>query len=167
MTNNSKFLESPSGIRVIGIGNPLMGDDGAGLAVLEELRTAGLPAGVELVDGGTGGLTLLTLLEGAKMAIILDAIDGGRPPGTILQPAAADLTADASPSAWMAHAPGLAEVLTLGRELGSLPAVHILGIQPAAVEPGVGLSREVAAAVPAAVGRVRQLLAVPCGTPAD
>ena len=51
---------------VIGLGNPLMGDDGVGLAALERLRDDwDMPADVELVDGGTWGMNLLPVIEDA------------------------------------------------------------------------------------------------------
>ena len=62
---------------VIGLGNPLMGDDGFGLVALERLRALG-PAEVELVDGGTWGLNLLPVIESAGRLLLLDAIDADR-----------------------------------------------------------------------------------------
>ncbi len=59
---NSKYNIQNSKLRIIGLGNPLMGDDGAGIAAVERLASLPLPAGVEVVDGGTGGLTLLDLM---------------------------------------------------------------------------------------------------------
>src|SRR5262245_6447568 len=71
------------GVVVIGLGNPLMGDDGLGIAVLERLRTEYvLPAEVELVEGGTWGLNLLPVIEVAESLILIDAIDTGVAPGT-------------------------------------------------------------------------------------
>ena len=59
---------------VIGLGNPLMGDDGAGVAALERLRDEWeLPPEVELVDGGTWGMNLLPLVESAPRLILVDA----------------------------------------------------------------------------------------------
>ncbi|HEX8723977.1 MAG TPA: hydrogenase maturation protease, partial [Gemmatimonadaceae bacterium] len=57
-------VEPRAGDVVVGLGNPIMGDDGLGLAALERLREEWeIPAAVELVDGGTWGMTLLPLLE--------------------------------------------------------------------------------------------------------
>ena len=52
-----------------------MGDDGLGLAALERLRMEGVAADVELVDGGTWGLTLLPIIESAARVLFLDAIE--------------------------------------------------------------------------------------------
>ena len=72
---------------VIGLGNPIMGDDGLGLAVLGYLQTAyGFRPEVELVDGGTWGMNLLPVIEDATELILIDAIDAGEPPGTFVRP---------------------------------------------------------------------------------
>jgi hydrogenase maturation protease len=71
---------------VLGLGNPLMGDDGFGLAVLARLRGDWeLPASVELVDGGTWGMNLLPLIEDADEVILIDTIRTGAEPGTLLE----------------------------------------------------------------------------------
>ncbi|HMA40999.1 MAG TPA: hydrogenase maturation protease, partial [Gemmatimonadales bacterium] len=71
------------GTVVIGLGNPIMADDGVGIAALERLRAAGAPAGVELVDGGTWGMNLLPIIEAAGKLLLMDAIDDGGEPGTL------------------------------------------------------------------------------------
>jgi len=60
---------------VIGLGNPLMGDDGLGLAALEALREGwDFEPHLELVDGGTWGMNLLPFIESADRVLVLDAI---------------------------------------------------------------------------------------------
>ncbi len=67
---------------VLGLGNPLMGDDGLGLAVLERLREEWeMPVTVELVDGGTWGMNLLPLIEDPRRLLLIDAIRLGRRAG--------------------------------------------------------------------------------------
>lgn len=120
---------------VIGLGNPLMGDDGLGLAVLDELRTGyALPPEVELVDGGTWGMTLLPVIEGADELILIDAIDVGATPGTAVRLEHAQLprylATKISP-----HQVDLRDVLALAELRGTLPADTVaLGLQPASVE---------------------------------
>ena len=71
---------------VIGLGNPIMGDDGLGLAVLEHLQTAyTFPPEIELVDGGTWGMNLLPVIEDADELILIDAINAGALPGTFVR----------------------------------------------------------------------------------
>ena len=120
---------------VIGLGNPLMGDDGLGLAVLDELRTGyALPPQVELVDGGTWGINLLPVIEDADELILIDAIDVGQAPGTFLR-----LEHDRLPR-YLAtkispHQVDLRDVLGLAELRGTLPANTVaLGLQPQTVE---------------------------------
>jgi hydrogenase maturation protease len=75
-TGNDKTL-------VLGLGNVLMGDEGIGVYVVRALETHTLPAGVECLDGGTGGFTLLEPLENAGRIILVDAAADGNPLGTV------------------------------------------------------------------------------------
>ena len=126
---------------VIGLGNPLMGDDGLGLAALERLATDWLlPPSVGLVDGGTWGLNLLPQLEAADQVLFLDAVDVGEEAG---QPV--ELTGDELPRLLgiklSVHQIGLREVLALAQLRGTLPStMACLGFQPASVEMRNGLS---------------------------
>jgi hydrogenase maturation protease len=126
---------------VIGLGNPLMGDDGLGLAVLEELRSGyALPDSVELVDGGTWGMNLLPTIEDANELILIDAIDDGQAPGTLVR-----LERDRLPR-YLAtkispHQVDLRDVLGLAELRGTLPPNTVaLGLQPASIEFGNALS---------------------------
>lgn len=126
---------------VIGLGNPLMGDDGFGLAVLAELSDRWrMPEDVELVDGGTWGIRLLPLLDGAGRVLFLDAVDRGAEPGTPFV-----LQGDELPRALCLklspHQIDLREVLALASLRGSTPTDLVaVGAQPADVEMRHGLS---------------------------
>src|SRR5690349_17330255 len=69
---------------ILGLGNPLMADDGIGLAALDRLRSVRPAVDAELVDGGTWGMSLLPVVEEAERIILLDAIELERPPGTVI-----------------------------------------------------------------------------------
>jgi hydrogenase maturation protease len=68
---------------VLGLGNVLMGDEGIGVHVVRALEQHALPAGVECLDGGTGGFILLEPLESADRIVLIDAAADGNPPGTV------------------------------------------------------------------------------------
>ena len=68
---------------VIGIGNILQRDDGMGVHVVKQLENEGLPSTIELVDGGTATLSLLSYFMKYKKIIIIDSLKGGLAPGTI------------------------------------------------------------------------------------
>jgi hydrogenase maturation protease len=70
-------------LAVLGCGNPSRGDDGVGPLLVRQLRDAGVPPGVRLVDGGTAGTGIATALRGAKRVIVVDTGHTGAPPGTV------------------------------------------------------------------------------------
>lgn len=133
---------------LIGLGNPLMGDDGIGLAALECLRSEWeLPPEVELVDGGTWGMNLLPLIEDADRVLLLDAIQAGSPPGTLVE-----LEGDKVPRILShklsPHQIDLREVLAVAMLRGTLPRTLIaMGIEPADVEMRTSLSAPADAAL--------------------
>lgn len=134
---------------IIAIGNPLMGDDGAGIAALEMLREGELPEGVELIDMGTGGLSLLHLLAELEIAIILDAVDFGGTPGDVRVFQHSEARTTKELSSLSLHDCDVMEVLSLARRLGQCPdRVVICAIQPAEMAPGTGLSPQVKGSLP-------------------
>jgi hydrogenase maturation protease len=68
---------------VLGLGNVIMGDEGVGVHVVRALEKHTLPAGVECLDGGTGGFILLEPLQNAGRVILIDAAADGNPLGTV------------------------------------------------------------------------------------
>lgn len=138
---------------VIGVGNPLMGDDGVGLAALERLRQWDFEPYVECVDGGTWGMNLLGFVEQAEQLIILDAIASGLEPGSPVT-----LEADEIPrflsTKLSPHQIELREVLALAELRGTLPDRFVaLGLEPARIEMSERLSPEVAAGIDGLVRR--------------
>lgn len=134
---------------ILGLGNPLRGDDGVGPRVVAELLRRGLPDGVEAVDGGTGGLDLLYLLEGRERAIIVDAALLGRNPGEFVRFTPEEAHLVESPVSLSSHTAGLADALALARALGRrLPEIIIYGVQPERMDWEEGLSPAVEAALP-------------------
>jgi hydrogenase maturation protease len=152
---------------VIGLGNPLMGDDGLGIAALERLRTRYvLPRGVELVDGGTWGLNLLPVIEDADGVILIDAIDTGALPGTPVRLEHASLprylATKISP-----HQVDLRDVLGLAELRGTLPSDTVaIGLQPLSMELGDALTPALAEKLDMVVAAVLEDLARR-GFPAD
>ncbi|MEA3338391.1 MAG: hydrogenase maturation protease [Chloroflexota bacterium] len=140
---------------VIGLGNPLRGDDGVGSRVVEELTHRGLPPGVEVLDGGAIGLGLLDLMEGWERVIIVDAAEMGREPGEFVRFTPADALLASRPDSFSFHHAGLSETLALAEALGrTIPEMVIFGVQPAEVGWGEGLSQAVGAALPALIDAV-------------
>lgn len=143
---------------VIGLGNPLLTDDGVGLVLLEALRTDGWTH-VDLVDGGTWGLSLLPTLADADRVLVLDAVRSGHPPGTVVRGSNDDIPRlyryPLSP-----HQIDLSEVLAAAELSSGVPEhIEVIGVEPASTDgPCVELSDVVAAAVPRALAEARRVL---------
>jgi hydrogenase maturation protease len=130
---------------VLGLGNPLRGDDGVGVRVAQQLAEWCLPSDVEVVDAGTRGLGLVSLLEGRRRAIVIDASDMGLAPGEFVRFTLEEARLlGEDEGRFSVHAAGLREALLLARALGILPEeVVLFGVQPAHVAWEAGLSPQV------------------------
>lgn len=143
---------------VLGIGNLLMGDEGVGVHAVRRLEEAPLPAGVSVVDGGTGGFHLLEYLTDYDPVILVDATMDGRPAGTVgvLEPKyATDF-----PRALTAHDIGLRDLIEAAALTGPLPKMWLVTVSIDAIQPmAIEMSPLVELAIPDANARVRDLLA--------
>jgi hydrogenase maturation protease len=142
---------------ILGLGNSLRGDDGAGPAVVATLSSMELPPHVELLDGGTPGLETVLLLQGYERVIIVDAADMGLEPGQWRRftPEMADLKSSNNRLQGTLHAAGLAEALVLAGALDVLPPTLIIyGIQPAKIDWSEDLSDLLQGALPALINRI-------------
>ncbi len=133
---------------VLGLGNLLLQDDGVGpaaLAWLDERFEA--PAGVQVFDGGTLGLSLLPYVEQAASVILVDAINADGPPGTFVRLDGEEV-APAVATRLSVHQVGVADLLEAARWCDRLPPrLVLLGLVPQSMELGVGLSPRVHASV--------------------
>ena len=78
--------EQRPAVAVLGMGNLIYSDDGAGLRALRQLeKDPALPAGVDIVDGSAAGLPVVNLIENAERLLILDAVHVGAVPGTVVR----------------------------------------------------------------------------------
>ncbi len=135
-------------ILILGLGNPLQGDDGVGCRVAQELEGRTLPDEVEVMDGGTPGVGLLNLFEGRQRVIIVDAAEMGQAAGSVARFRPEDVTLTGSAERFSLHRSGVADALALARELKlALPDIVVFGIQPAQVGWNDQLSPHVQAAV--------------------
>jgi hydrogenase maturation protease len=155
-------------VLVAGVGNVLRRDDGFGVAVAQRLLAAGtLPDGVDVLETGTGGLSIVQqLMDGYASLIVVDAVDRGAEPGTVflLEPQVPDpgtLSADEACATFCnLHLTEPSRVFLLARALGVLPErVLLVGCQPQECEElGEGLTAPVDAAVSVAVRRIQELV---------
>lgn len=124
--------EAHNAIVVLGLGNVLMGDDGAGVHAIERLRANfTLPASVSLIDGGTLSFSLLELVESASALIVVDAMELDAPAGTLKIFTGDELDQFlAAPTQRNIHDLNLGDLLRMCALLGTLPLHRVLvGIQ--------------------------------------
>jgi len=123
------------------MGNILLEDEGLGIRALEQLQQRyEIPPGVELMDGGTTGMGLLDDISGREHLLVLDAVQTGEPPGTLVK-----LAGDEVPVYFgmriSPHQLGLSDVLATLELSGEKPAaVTVLGLVPQSLEMCLELS---------------------------
>jgi len=147
-----------SRIGVIGIGNPLMGDDGAGIAVLDILKEYGLPSGAELIELGTGGLSLLHKIEGFNRVVLADAVDFGGEPGEVqlFLPEEVDTIKTVG---YSLHDVDILRVIELAKQLEKCPeTIVIAAIQPVSLKHSTDLSPQVKANIDVLANKIRDLV---------
>lgn len=140
-TSRASFL-------VLGLGNILLRDEGIGVRVVQHMQDASPFSDVEFVDGATAGMDLLDILADRERVVVVDAIGGDLPPGTVTRLTPEDLTGPNEPGASL-HELGLLDALVAARRLGCAPReLVIIGVRPFDVAPGLELSDRMAALVP-------------------
>jgi hydrogenase maturation protease len=146
-SNKQQFLkdsgQSVLNVLVLGIGNILLSDEGAGVKAAEELQNRyDCSDAVEIVDGGTVGFELLPYFENRSHILIIDAVKTGNKPGTIVRidDPPAFFQKKVSP-----HQIGLADVMGMAVITDNMPQnIALFGIEPKELSTGLELSPEVA-----------------------
>jgi hydrogenase maturation protease len=146
-------------VLVLGLGNLLLSDDAAGLRMLETLEAESADSDVEFVDGGTQGITLTGYFADRAAVLVLDAIGLGAEVGTVHVLRGDDIAKLRARRATNAHEGnglGLIETACL---LGYLPPMlAVVGVEPANVRTGIGISPEVERGIHAALIEARSIL---------
>ena len=141
------MLGDPGRRIVIGIGNPDLGDDAAGRAVVKRMRETVSPD-VELVEEDGEATALLARLDGVAAAFLIDACASDAPAGTVRR---FDVAASPLPQfafGVSTHGFGLAAAVELARVLGRLPpACVVYAIEGGCFEAGAAPSPPVQAAI--------------------
>jgi len=147
-----------TGLLVVGCGNLLRADDGAGPILIRQLWEGGVPDGVRLVDGGTAGMDVAFQMRGARKVVIVDASATGAAAGTVFRipgPRVEDLPPLSglhSHSFRWDHALAFARWL-LGEDYPSDVTVYL--IEAASFTPGGELSPAVRAGVTEVLSLIR------------
>ncbi len=145
---------------VLGFGNVLLSDDGAGIHLVERLRSDLGEHAANFVDAGTLSFSLLSLIEAADSVLAIDAAELDSAPGTIrLYEGAAMDAFLKSTRRRTVHEVGLIDLLDMARLQDCLPERHaLLCIQPHHIDWSENLSASVAAVVPEAARQASALL---------
>jgi hydrogenase maturation protease len=136
---------------ILGVGNVLMGDEGVGVLAARHLIEAGVPDGVDVVDGGTGGFHLMEYFQDYDRVVLVDATLDGQAPGSVsfIRPR---FSSDYPPTL-SAHDIGLKDLLDAVYLLGQSPEVILFAVSVAVVD---GVTLEMTPAVADSVPRVSQ-----------
>ena len=157
---------------VIGIGNLMRGDDGAGPAVAR-LLWAMLPPDIDVIEHTGEGTSLMDLWRGVERVILIDATRSGSAPGTIHRVDVIDGPLPTSLFPCSTHGFGVAEAVKMARALHELPPQFVIyGIEAEQFAEGSGLSASLSAAIEAVAEQIvrdvapcdNQAIARPCSS---
>ena len=149
VSSDSYFFEKDksNSILILGVGNYLMGDEGIGVHLIQEMARRKLPDFIDILDGGTGGFLLLNCFEVYPTIIFVDATMDGKPAGTIslIRPKfASDF-----PSALSVHDVGLKDMIEAVYLMDHVPDIYLFTISIKEMMPmTVDLSQEVQNSIP-------------------
>lgn len=143
-------------IMILGVGNILMKDEGVGVRVIEYMKNLNLPKEVELMDGGTSTALLFPYFTEVDHLIVIDAVKGKMPPGSVYRLKPEDLLLSEEDLISI-HNLGLIDALYMAAQIGKQPkTVTIFGIEPKEIDWGMDLSPEIKALLPRIVKLVLQ-----------
>ena len=134
---------------VLAVGNPLMSDEGIAIHIIRRFleHRISYPA-VDFVDAGTGGMSILHLIAGRRKAVIIDCAYMGTQAGTIRRFEPDEVVSEKKLTLYSLHETDPLRIIRLSMQLGQCPdKVAIFGIEPEIVEPGLNLSKTLAAKI--------------------
>ena len=145
---------------ILGLGNSLLSDEGAGVETIRRLEATSDLSGVRLMDGGTLGFSLAAPIADSPRLIVVDAATLNEPPGTVRVFEGGAMDLQLSGKGKSVHEVSLADLMDMARLSGTLPRRRALvGIQPAEIDWGDALTPAVEAAVPKAMEEIHALVA--------
>ena len=158
VSSDAYFFEKDksNSLLIMGVGNYLMGDEGIGVHFIQELAKKELPDYIDILDGGTGGFTLLNCCESYPTIIFVDATMDGKPAGTIslIRPKfASDF-----PSALSVHDVGLKDMIEAVYLMDHVPDIHLFTVSIDKIDPmTTDLNQAVADSIPKLIDQILEL----------
>lgn len=147
---------------VIGLGNPLMADEGIGVALIEalaKLAAAGeLPSEtIEYYDGGCGGMYLLHTIADRKKVILIDCCLMNTEPGTLRRFTPDDVNSVKQMAHLSLHEVDILNVIKMAEQIGSCPdEIVIFGIEPASITQQLHLNEAVQNKIPDYISEIKK-----------
>ena len=131
-------------IGILGVGNILLKDEGFGVKFVHVFRSKySFPENVEVVDGGTAGMFLSSIIEKYRKLLIIDVVNEDLPAGTVKVYEKEDFFLNRIPTKLSHHQLGLQEVLLLSEIMGKCPEeIKLIGVVPKEIEVGTELTPE-------------------------
>ncbi|MEW6697095.1 MAG: hydrogenase maturation protease [Bacillota bacterium] len=146
-----------SEITVLGLGNPLLRDDGVGPKVIEELNQRCLPEGVTATTAGGPFYLYQDIFARSNHIIVVDAMQGGGPTGSLYLMKPGDIKGETE-SITAKHEDDFLTVVEIMKYFGFAPEVTIIGIEPGDISPGLGLTPELARRLPDINKKIRAVI---------
>ena len=140
---------------VMGVGNILLTDEGAGVRAVQELEKEEWPEGVEFLDGGTFTQDIFFVFKDYDGLVVLDCVKGGREPGTLYVLDESDLRKEDGGNLSV-HDIDLLDSLKMAEMLGKRPKMRVVGIEPKTLTWNMELTPEVEARMPAFLEAARR-----------
>jgi len=132
-------------VLILGVGNSILSDEGLGVHLVKRLQGEVFPDNVEIMDGGTLGLELLTYMDNVAKLIIIDCVKGGAEPGSIFRFEPDKVNVIPNEHKISFHDLGIFDFIQLAALRESLPPTIIFGMEPKEIDWGEELSTPVAA----------------------
>ena len=153
-----RTMSNMNKIAVVGFGNILMRDDGAGICVIRRLLDLPPQENVYIFDGGVASFEILDNLRSYAHIIMVDALAGGGSPGDIYRLEPETIVQDSASYSLSLHDGTLLHALQLARCAGPMPPVTIYGIEPENISFGLAITSQVLAAVDRLTGIIYEEL---------
>lgn len=139
---------------VIGIGNILQRDDGMGVHVIKQLEKEELPPAIELVDGGTSTLNMLSYFMDYNKIIIVDCLKAGLEPGTIYRIRPEEIAGYKNENLSI-HDVQILDVVRMTNQLGKFPQVVIYGIEPKEIDFNLEMTEIMISRIPEVIKHIK------------
>ena len=145
-------------VLTMGVGNYLMGDEGIGVHIVQQMEKMDLPDYLDVLDGGTGGFLLMNYFDEYPHVIFVDATMDGKPLGTIT--VTEPKFASDFPNALSVHDVGLKDMIEAIYLMNHVPKMYLITISINEIRPmTLELDPAVKASIPEAIAKIKALAA--------